>query len=142
MIDTQRAGPACTMAYFEKNAKGAARLPTSYEEVVKIMGTRRAFLSKTGAMVAGAALFARPPRVFGQSKMVLKASDVHPLGYPTVEAIVRMGKKLETATGGRLTVQMFPAMQLGGEKEMLEQTQVGALQICRVSVGPGGDHRR
>ena len=29
-----------------------------------------------------------------QSKMVLKASDVHPLGYPTVEAIVRMGKKL------------------------------------------------
>ncbi len=102
------------------------------------MGTRRAFLSKTGAMVAGAALFARPPRVFGQSKMVLKASDVHPLGYPTVEAIVRMGKKLETASGGRLTVQMFPAMQLGGEKEMLEQTQVGALQICRVSVGPVG----
>ena len=26
------------------------------------------------------------------TKMVLKASDVHPLGYPTVEAIVRMGK--------------------------------------------------
>jgi tripartite ATP-independent transporter DctP family solute receptor len=33
---------------------------------------------------------------------------------------------------------MYPAMQLGGEKEMLEQTQVGALQICRVSVGPVG----
>jgi tripartite ATP-independent transporter DctP family solute receptor len=49
-----------------------------------------------------------------------------------------MGKKLESATGGRLSVQMFPAMQLGGEKEMLEQTQVGALQICRVSVGPVG----
>ena len=30
-----------------------------------------------------------------QSKMVWKAADVHPLGYPTVEAIVRMGKKLE-----------------------------------------------
>ena len=102
------------------------------------MGTRRAFLSKTGAMVAGAALFARPPRVFGQSKMVLKASDVHPLGYPTVEAIVRMGKKLEASTNGRLSVQMYPAMQLGGEKEMLEQTQVGAVQICRVSVGPVG----
>jgi len=26
-------------------------------------------------------------------KMVLKASDVHPMGYPTVEAIVRLGKK-------------------------------------------------
>ncbi len=34
--------------------------------------------------------------------MVLKATDVHPLGYPTVEAVVRMGKKLEAATNGRL----------------------------------------
>jgi TRAP-type C4-dicarboxylate transport system substrate-binding protein len=33
---------------------------------------------------------------------------------------------------------MFPAMQLGGEKEMLEQAQVGALQFARVSVGPVG----
>jgi tripartite ATP-independent transporter DctP family solute receptor len=70
--------------------------------------------------------------------MVLKASDVHPLGYPTVEAVVRMGKKLEQATNGRITIQMYPSMQLGGEKEMIEQAQVGALQIARISVGPVG----
>ena len=75
---------------------------------------------------------------FAQSKMTLKATDVHPLGYPTEEAVVRMGKKLETATNGRLTIQMFPSMQLGGEKEMIEQAQVGALQIARISVGPMG----
>jgi len=74
----------------------------------------------------------------GQSKTVLKASDVHPLGYPTVEAIVRLGKKLEAQTNGRLSIQMFPSMQLGGEKEMIEQAQVGALQIARISVGPVG----
>lgn len=73
-----------------------------------------------------------------QQKMVLKATDVHPLGYPTVEAVVRMGKKLEQATNGRVSIQMFPSMQLGGEKEMIEQAQVGALQIARVSVGPMG----
>jgi tripartite ATP-independent transporter DctP family solute receptor len=49
-----------------------------------------------------------------------------------------MGNKLEKATNGRLTFQMFPAMQLGGEKEMIEQAQVGALQIARISVGPMG----
>jgi tripartite ATP-independent transporter DctP family solute receptor len=70
--------------------------------------------------------------------MVIKASDVHPLGYPTVEAIVRMGGKLEKATNGRLTLQMYPQMQLGGEKEMIEQAQVGALQIARISVGALG----
>jgi tripartite ATP-independent transporter DctP family solute receptor len=76
--------------------------------------------------------------LFAQSKMVLKATDVHPLGYPTVEAVVQMGKKLEAATNGRLSIQMYPSMQLGGEKEMIEQAQVGALQIARISVGPMG----
>ena len=75
---------------------------------------------------------------FAQQKMVWKATDVHPLGYPTVEAIVRMGKKLETATNGRISIQMYPSMQLGGEKEMIEQAQVGALQIARISVGAMG----
>ena len=49
-----------------------------------------------------------------------------------------MGKKLEAATNGRLSIQMYPSMQLGGEKEMIEQAQVGALQIARISVGPMG----
>ena len=102
------------------------------------MTHRRDFLRSSALLVAGASVVGLPARARAQQKMVLKATDVHPLGYPTVEAIVRMGKKLETATNGRLSVQMFPAMQLGGEKEMLEQTQVGAVQICRVSVGPVG----
>jgi len=91
-----------------------------------------------GAVVAAACFAAVPTAGVAQQKMVLKASDVHPLGYPTVEAMVRMGNKLEKATNGRLSIQMFPAMQLGGEKEMIEQAQVGALQIARISVGPMG----
>jgi tripartite ATP-independent transporter DctP family solute receptor len=90
-----------------------------------------------GAALAAACL-ALPSAGSAQQKQVLKVSDVHPLGYPTVEALVRMGNKLEKATDGRLTFQMFPAMQLGGEKEMIEQAQVGALQIARISVGPMG----
>src|SRR5438093_478117 len=73
-----------------------------------------------------------------QGKLVLKATDVHPLGYPTVEAVLAMGKKLEAATAGRVSIQMYPSMQLGGEKEMIEQAQVGALAIARISVGPMG----
>jgi tripartite ATP-independent transporter DctP family solute receptor len=89
-----------------------------------------------GAAAMAACLVGLP--VQAQQKQVIKATDVHPLGYPTVEAIVRMGAKLEKATNGRYTLQMFPSMQLGGEKEMIEQAQVGALQIARISVGPMG----
>jgi tripartite ATP-independent transporter DctP family solute receptor len=73
-----------------------------------------------------------------QQKLVLKASDVHPSRYPTVVAVENLGKKLEAATNGRISVQMFAAMQLGGEKEAIEQAQVGAIQIARVSVGALG----
>ena len=96
---------------------------------------RRTVLSLLGAGAFGATSIGHAR---AQSKLVLKASDVHPLGYPTVEAVVRMGKKLDQATNGRLTVQMFPSMQLGGEKEALEQAQVGALALARVSVGVVG----
>jgi len=99
------------------------------------MNNRRRIL---GAAVAAGCVAALPRAAVAQQKMVLKATDVHPLGYPTVEAIVRMGAKLEKATGGRYAIQMFPSMQLGGEKEMIEQAQVGALQIARISVGPMG----
>ena len=94
-------------------------------------------LVATAAVLACAAGAALATPAAAQEK-VLKASDVHPLGYPTVEAVVRMGEKLEEATGGRLGIQMYPAGQLGGEKEMIEQAQVGALDLARISVGPVG----
>ncbi len=96
--------------------------------VMKI-GAAAAVLVMAGAVSAPA---------IAQQKLVLKATDVHPLGYPTVEAVVRMGKKLEAATNGRLSIQMYPSMQLGGEKEMIEQAQIGALAFARISVGPMG----
>ena len=71
-------------------------------------------------------------------KMVIKSSDVHGDGYPTVEAIKYMGELLDSWTNGRLTIQVYGAMQLGGEKEALEQVQVGALEMTRVSVGVVG----
>jgi len=91
---------------------------------------------KAGAAALALGAFSAP--AFGQAKMALKASDVHPAGYPTVEAVENLGKKLEKATNGRLSVQMFASMQLGGEKEAIEQAQVGAIQFARVSVGALG----
>ena len=67
--------------------------------------------------------------------IMLKASDVHPAGYPNVVAVESLGKKLEAATQGKIKLQMFPGGVLGSEKEVVEQTQVGAIQIARISLG-------
>src|ERR1700731_127528 len=73
-----------------------------------------------------------------QTKSDFKASDVQPVGYSTVVATENLGKKLEAATNGRLSVRMYQSMQLGGEKETIEQTQIGAIQLLRVSAGTLG----
>ncbi len=77
---------------------------------------------------------------FGTSASALdiKSSDVHPMGYPTTDAIQYMSELLNTWTSGRINIQIFHSMQLGGEKEALEQVQLGALEMTRVSVGVVG----
>jgi len=98
---------------------------------------RRDFI-KLGAGLGAAAAMQPLSRASAQTKSVFKASDVQPTGYPTVAATENLGKRLEVATQGRLSIQMFPSMQLGGEKETIEQTQIGAIQMLRVSVGTVG----
>jgi tripartite ATP-independent transporter DctP family solute receptor len=99
---------------------------------------RRDFM-KLGAGLGAAGLAGTLPfAAAAQTKMVFKASDVQPPGYPTVAATENLGKKLSEATQGRLSIQMYPSMQLGGEKETIEQTQIGAIQMSRISVGTMG----
>ena len=87
-------------------------------------------------LIAAAVALTLPLGVLAQT--VLKAADVHPPGYPTVVATESMGKKFEEATKGKYKMQMFPSSVLGNEKTMIEQTQVGAIQVLRTSLGPVG----
>ena len=93
---------------------------------------------KSYGFIAAALLAAALASTAQAQNLVLKASDVHPAGYPTVVAVETMGKKMSDATKGRVSVAMYPAMQLGGEKEAIEQAQVGAIAFARVSVGALG----
>jgi len=99
---------------------------------------RRDFMKAAAGLGAAGLTTALPFGASAQGKTVFKASDVQPPGYPTVAATENLGKKLTEATQGRLSIQMFPSMQLGGEKETIEQTQIGAIQMSRVSVGTMG----
>jgi tripartite ATP-independent transporter DctP family solute receptor len=91
---------------------------------------RRTLLALSAAMLL--------PVVASAQNIVLKSHDTHPAGYPTVVAIESMGKKLDAATNGRIKIQTFPGAVLGQEKEAVEQTQLGAIQIARISLGVMG----
>jgi len=97
---------------------------------------RRDFIKLSAGL--GAATLAPISSGHAQTKAVFKAADVQPVGYPTVAAVESMGKKLAEATQGRLSIQTYPSAQLGAEKETIEQTQIGAIQMLRVSAGAVG----
>jgi tripartite ATP-independent transporter DctP family solute receptor len=88
-------------------------------------------------IVLGATLAA--PWLGGRAQaqgITLRAADIHPDGYPTIEGVKFMGKLVEERTGGRIKLQMFHSRQLGDEKDTLEQTRFGVIDITRVNTAP------
>lgn len=54
---------------------------------------------------------------------------------PTVEAMQKFGELVAAKTDGAVTVSFFPDGQLGGERELVELVQSGALDMTKASGG-------
>jgi tripartite ATP-independent transporter DctP family solute receptor len=65
-----------------------------------------------------------------------RSADIHPDGYPTVEAVKFMGEQLKKLTGGKHSINVFNNSKLGNEKDTIEQTKLGAIAIARVNIAP------
>lgn len=88
---------------------------------------RRELLVGIGALCATARLPA------ASSSPSMTAADVHVDGYPTVEAVRWIGKKLQQETNGRLNIRVYYAGQLGRESDTIDMARFGALDITRVN---------
>ena len=66
----------------------------------------------------------------------LYASDHHLADYPTVKAVQAMSQLLAEKTDGRLSIQVYPGGQLGSERDTLEITVFGGLDLNRVNAAP------
>ncbi|WP_446718144.1 TRAP transporter substrate-binding protein [Cupriavidus sp. OTU4054] len=62
-----------------------------------------------------------------------RSADIHPEDYPTVLAVRHMGELLKQRSNGRLSIKVFAQGALGSEKDAIEQTKIGALQMVRVN---------
>ena len=63
-----------------------------------------------------------------------RAADTQSEDYPTVQALRYMGRLIEERSGGRLQIRVFHSRQLGEEKETIEQTRVGTIDLNRTNV--------
>ncbi len=63
----------------------------------------------------------------------LRSADIHPDGYPTVEGVKILAKLAKERSNGRINIQVFHSRQLGEEKDTLEQTRFGVLDMNRTN---------
>jgi tripartite ATP-independent transporter DctP family solute receptor len=94
------------------------------------MTTRRTFSLLASALAAG--LIASP----ASAQTVLRSTDIHPTDYPTVEAVRHMSKLLEERSQGRIKINVFHSAQLGNEKDTIEQTRFGVIDLNRINMAP------
>ncbi|QPB18701.1 TRAP transporter substrate-binding protein [Rhizobium sp. 007] len=70
------------------------------------------------------------------AQTVLKSSDTHPDGYPTVEGVKYFGELVKERTQGRYSVEVYHSAQLGEEKDTIEQVRSGVIELNRISMAP------
>jgi tripartite ATP-independent transporter DctP family solute receptor len=66
----------------------------------------------------------------------LFAADTHPADYPTVAAVGWFASEVDRKTGGEVRIRQYPGGQLGEEKDTLELTIFGGIDINRVNLAP------
>jgi tripartite ATP-independent transporter DctP family solute receptor len=84
---------------------------------------------------AAVAALSAPGTAFARD---FRAADTQPENYPTVQALAYMDQLVTERTGGRHRIRIFHSRQLGEEKETIEQTRVGAVDLNRTNVAPLG----
>jgi tripartite ATP-independent transporter DctP family solute receptor len=70
--------------------------------------------------------------VFAQK--VLRLAETHPQDYPTTKGDYEFARLVKERTNGRIVVEVFHSKQLGEERAVIEQVQLGAIDLTRVSI--------
>jgi tripartite ATP-independent transporter DctP family solute receptor len=83
-------------------------------------------------LITASALFAAAPIATAQSKW--RAAGNFAVEHTSSEAMKVFKEELEKATGGKLVIDLFPAMQLGGAQENVQGVRTGAIQITWVGM--------
>jgi tripartite ATP-independent transporter DctP family solute receptor len=62
-----------------------------------------------------------------------RSADVHPLDYPTVMTVKKIGEIVSQKTGGKYDIKVFGNSALGSESDTVEQVRIGGIDMVRVN---------
>jgi C4-dicarboxylate-binding protein DctP len=92
------------------------------------------FNSLAAAAIATATALA--PLSAAAAEVTWKFAHENQETVPAAQAAHRLADEVKRKTGGRFEIQVFPAGQLGKEQQLVEQTQLGTVQMAFTPTAP------
>ena len=89
------------------------------------------------ATVFGLCLLLAAPTA-GAQEYTLRMGSVAPPGTPWAKIVIKLKRRIEKKSGGRIKVKTFLGNQLGNEQSIVERCKKGTLEMIGVSTGSLG----
>ncbi|WP_312339965.1 TRAP transporter substrate-binding protein [Anaerospora hongkongensis] len=76
------------------------------------------------------------------AKYKFRLAESNPAEHPVTLGDKKFAELVAARSNGRISIDVFPGAQLGEEKAVLEQVQLGAIEFTRVSSSPLGEFNK
>jgi len=74
------------------------------------------------------------PSKVSAAPIVMRLAETHPQDYPTTKGDYEFARLVKERSNGRIVIEVFHSKQLGEEAAVIEQVQLGAIDMTRVSI--------
>jgi len=74
--------------------------------------------------------------------IVMRLGETHAQDYPTTKGVYEFARLVKERTNGRIVIEVYHSKQLGEERAVIEQVQLGAIDMTRVSVSAASAYVR
>jgi tripartite ATP-independent transporter DctP family solute receptor len=93
----------------------------------KVLAIMLAFLAATFVVTSS-------PSKVSAAPIVMRLAETHPQDYPTTKGDYEFARLVKERSNGRIVIEVFHSKQLGEEAAVIEQVQLGAIDMTRVSI--------
>lgn len=114
------------------------------------MNTKKIFIAALSVIVTSSLILAgcgqKDSKQAGDTnagaKYKFRLAESNPPEHPVTLGDKKFAELVAQRSNGRITIDVFPGAQLGEEKAVIEQVQLGAIEFTRVSASPLGEFNK
>ena len=114
------------------------------------MNTKKIFIAALSVIVTSSLVLAgcgqKDSKQAGDTnagaKYKFRLAESNPPEHPVTLGDKKFAELVAQRSNGRITIDVFPGAQLGEEKAVIEQVQLGAIEFTRVSASPLGEFNK